>query len=233
MVNAAAKVFSGRFVIVFFLLHALTANAWEVHDPVYLSPNFFDGQSPGQTLPAVPSHNSAQEKADFKQLLNLQKTRTPQDCERARYEVRINLDTDFGPKYGPLTEKEVIAWSAFFGKLGNEAGYFTQKAKKIYHRPRPYITEPKLHPCIQLEATDAYPSGHTTLSRVFARVLSELDPSRSAAFIARGNQIAEDRVLGGVHHPSDIEAGKMLGDEIFAALIKSKKFNDDLNVLKR
>jgi acid phosphatase (class A) len=208
------------------------AQAWEVREPVYLSPSFFDGKSEGQTLPAMPAHGSSQEKADFEELLNLQKTRTPQDCERAAYEVHISLENEYGPKYGPLTEKEVVAWSPFFEKLAYETDYFVAKEKKNFHRPRPYITEKKLHPCLKLESSDAYPSGHSTINRVFARVLAEIDPSRKKAFEDRGNQIAHDRVLGGVHHPSDIEAGKILGDEIFAALMKNEKFKKELNALK-
>jgi acid phosphatase (class A) len=223
------KVFVDAIGVLFLISFA---QAWEVRDPVYLSPNFLDGKSAGQTLPPAPAHGSVQEKADFDELLNLQKTRTPQECERAAYEIHISLENEFGPKYGPLTEKEVVAWSPLFEKLAYETDYFVMKEKKNFHRPRPYITEPKLHPCVKLESSDAYPSGHTTINRVFARALEVLDPSRRKAFEDRGNQIAHDRVLGGVHHPSDIEAGKILGDEIFAALMKSEKFKKDLNGLK-
>jgi acid phosphatase (class A) len=59
-------------------------------------------------------------------------------------------------------------------------------------------------------------------------VLSKLDPSRKELFMKRADQIAADRVLAGVHHPSDIEAGKKLGDAEFAALEKSPKFEQAL-----
>jgi acid phosphatase (class A) len=208
------------------------AHAWEIRDPVYLSPNLYDGAAADQALPPSPTHGSAEEKADFETLFRYQKTRTPNDCARANYEIHITLENEFGPKYGPLTEKEAKAWGPFFEKVGYETDYFVQKVKKHFHRPRPYQTDPAIKPCIKREETGAYPSGHTAITRVFALVLDQMDPSRKAAFDARGNRIAEDRVIGGVHHPADIEAGKKLGDQIFDQLMKNDKFQKDLTTLK-
>ncbi len=209
-----------------------SAQAWEIRDPIYVSSHLFDGSGADQALPPMPQHGSSEEKADFVTLFSYQKNRTPKDCERAAYEVRITLENEFGPKYGPLTEKEAKAWGPFFESVAYETDYFVQKVKKHFHRPRPYVTDPGIKPCIKIEKTGAYPSGHSAINRVFALVLDQLDPSRKRSFDARGNRIAEDRVLGGVHHPSDIEAGKKLGDEIFAELMKSDQFQKDLNALK-
>ena len=39
-------------------------------------------------------------------------------------------------------------------------------------------------------------------------------PERAALLLKLGDQAALNRVIGGVHHPSDIAAGKKLGDAI-------------------
>jgi acid phosphatase (class A) len=61
------------------------------------------------------------------------------------------------------------------------------------------------------------------MSRILARVLSRIYPDRAAAFMQRADEIAKNRVLGGVHHPSDIEAGKKLGDLVANKMLKSMK----------
>jgi acid phosphatase (class A) len=222
----------GLLVGFIFTVSSLPTYAWEIREPVYLSPHLFDGASADQVLPPMPKPGSPEDKADFAELHRYQDTRTAQDCERAVYERHLTLENEFGPKYGPLTEKETKAWGPFFEKLAYETDYFVQKLKKRYPRPRPYVTDPKLRPCVKKEETGAYPSGHSAITRVFALTLDQLDPARKAAFDARGNRIAEDRVLGGVHHPSDIEGGKKLGDQIFSALNQNEKFQKELKALK-
>jgi acid phosphatase (class A) len=62
----------------------------------------------------------------------------------------------------------------------------------------------------------SYPSGHATRGLAYAAVLAELVPERREALLERGRQVGVDRVIGGVHWPSDIEAGQRLG----AALVE-------------
>jgi len=50
--------------------------------------------------------------------------------------------------------------------------------------------------------------------------------------MARGQQIGDDRVLGGVHFPSDIEAGHTLAHALFDKLAASQDFQADLTKAK-
>ncbi len=176
------------------------------------------------TLSAPPAPTSAEEKADFAELFRFQKTRTKADCRRAADAVKVSLNSFFGPQYGPLSKDEVAQWSDFFEKVRVDTDYFVQETKKKWHRERPYVEDPQIKPCVTLENTGAYPSGHAAISRVFAEVLSMMDPSRRIAFSVRADQIAIDRVISGLHHPTDIEAGKKLGDKVFAELKNNKSF---------
>ena len=62
--------------------------------------------------------------------------------------------------------------------------------------------------------------------------LSDFVPVRRAAFLARADEIAQDRVIGGVHHPTDVAAGKVLADEIHGELLKSPAFRADLDKVR-
>jgi acid phosphatase (class A) len=146
---------------------------------------------------------------DFATLHFFQNTRTPEQCAAAATEVKANLETFFGKM---LSARELKQVKAFFLALKIDVGIHAGLAKFQYRRPRPFLTDPSLKPCIKLEKTYAYPSGHTTMARLYARVLAHMYPERAEAFMRRGDEISMHRVLGGVHHPSDIVAGKKLGD---------------------
>ena len=53
----------------------------------------------------------------------------------------------------------------------------------------------------------------------WALVLAEVVPEQRDALIARAHLIGDDRVLGGVHSPSDVEAGRTLAAAIAKQLV--------------
>lgn len=57
-------------------------------------------------------------------------------------------------------------------------------------------------------------------------------PARKAEFLAKADEIALDRVIGGVHFPTDIAAGKALGGMYYAELIRSEQYRKDLEEMK-
>ena len=191
-------------------------------DPVFLGKDAIPVTS---LLAPFPAAGTAESDQDFHELLQFQDLRSKRDCERVVYEGRVTLETFFGPKYGPLSEDEVRRWNSLFNDVRMDTDYFVAQGKQVWKRPRPYLTHYELHPCAKLEVTDAYPSGHAAISEAFAQVLAKLAPERAGLFQERARQIAEDRVIGGVHHPSDIEAGRRLGDAVFEALNGSPRFN--------
>lgn len=170
---------------------------------------------------------------DFEQLLYFQKTRTQEQCDAAALEVDSSMETFFGGAKGPLSKEEVLQvkqnlkWLTI--KTGTKIFYYKYK----FARPRPYVSNPEIKPCIELESSKAYPSGHTTLARVYARVLAVIFPEREAQFLQRADEIALNRIIGGVHHPSDIVAGKKLGDYIADDYLKDTDFREEMLELKK
>ncbi|MFZ4714756.1 MAG: phosphatase PAP2 family protein [Bacteriovoracaceae bacterium] len=160
-------------------------------------------------LENYPALGSEESNADFKTLHYFQATRTEADCAAAGAEVKANLKNFYGSMLSASELKEI---QAFFLALKIDVGLKAVITKYKFKRPRPYLIDPTLKPCIKLEKTYAYPSGHATMARLYARVLAHMYPERAEAFLEHGEEIALHRVLGGVHHPSDIVAGRKLGD---------------------
>lgn len=164
-------------------------------------------------LETYPKLGSAEGILDFAQLLYLQKTRTAAECAAAQEESNgVGLKLFFGGKHGLLSASEVkkvekeLKWLT--AKTGAKILYYKTK----FNRPRPYLSHSQIKPCIELESSKSYPSGHTTLARLYGRILSVIYPERSLLFMKRADEAAQHRMTGGVHYPSDVAAGKRLGD---------------------
>lgn len=177
---------------------------------------------------APPKANSPEQKKDEEALRNYQATRSTEDCQRAQSEVFVSLENFFGKPRGPLESATVKPLSDFFEQIRNDGDYFVQKLKKEFPRKRPFLYVKGIEPCVPKEVTDAYPSGHAVLSRLYALVLTDFFPEQKAAIEKRADQIAEDRILAGMHHPSDIATGRLIGEKIYAELQKSEKYQAEL-----
>jgi acid phosphatase (class A) len=179
-----------------------------------------------QTLKGPPARGTKADRVDYHTLLKLQNTRTAAECARAKTEVKISLASFYGAPYGPLSPSEVKQWSDFLYTVGMEADVYVHMAKKNFQRPRPYLTHPDLHPCVKRETTFSYPSGHAALSRFYMHVIEDIYPQMKADLEKRADQIALDRNIGGVHYPSDIKDGKLLGDRIYDYQVKNTNLKE-------
>lgn len=168
---------------------------------------------------------SEAQQRDERELLVRQAKRSESDCVRARSEVYVTLPVFFGGNIGLLSDAETNILSPFFAKVRNDADYYIQMLKKEFQRKRPHLYVGGISPCVPKEVTAAYPSGHATLSKLFALILSDFFPDRKAALLARADQISLDRVISGMHHPSDIEAGKRLAGLVYSVLKHSSEYN--------
>ncbi|MBI4346143.1 MAG: phosphatase PAP2 family protein [Elusimicrobia bacterium] len=172
---------------------------------------------------------SPQDLADMEAVREAQRTRTEADCERARagaYPVNPAYAEFFG-ELGPLAVPLRGAERDLIVRVWSDLSLVAEGIKQRYAHPRPYAADAALEPCLKKTANPAFPSGHAACSRVFARVLGDLVPARRAEYLRRADEIARDRLVAGMHRPSEIEAGKLLGDRVHAALRASPKFRRD------
>jgi undecaprenyl-diphosphatase len=85
------------------------------------------------------------------------------------------------------------------------------------HRARPYISLPNVHNLIgpQLgEELQSFPSGHAVFFFALAIAVYRYHKSWGVVFFAGATAMAVARVIGGVHWPSDIVAGAIIGGVI-------------------
>lgn len=178
-------------------------------------------------LTPPPADGSEADKKDFIEMLRLQNGRTPQDCERAGREAASGYESFFGD-IGPFPVPVPPEAAAFLKRVRSDVARSAYVFKKRFARKRPFLRDQEIKPCLSLEEGYAYPSGHAALAMTFALVLADLRPDLREQLLARASSVGIDRALGGVHHPSDVEAGKELGAALYAEIAKSPLYAKDL-----
>lgn len=143
---------------------------------------------------------------------------------------------------------------------GIERGHQQQATKECWGRARPFVVDPSLtplerslastrqrgapaqarfpadSPCPAPPAGDyspSYPSGHATVGAMMAILLAQMVPERHEALFALGWEMGEDRVVSGVHFPSDVEAGRVLGTVLAGAMHQDARFRADFAAARR
>jgi acid phosphatase (class A) len=101
-------------------------------------------------------------------------------------------------------------------------------AKAEWNRPRPFLANSRVFPALDKPRDPSYPSGHSTRATLDALVLAQLLPSNAMAIQKRGMEVGDDRVIAGVHYPSDVLAGRKLAQAIFDRMMQEKDFRDEL-----
>lgn len=107
----------------------------------------------------------------------------------------------------------------------------TRRPKEHYRRLRPFIgndAEICVRRTSELADNFSYPSGHTTQGWTYALIMASLVPGKATQLLARGRIYGDSRVVCGVHWLSDVQAGRMNGSAVFAALQGDPTFRADL-----
>jgi len=182
-------------------------------------------------VPAAPADGSAQDKADMKTLFDWQARRTGAQCAQARAELSHSYEVFFG-RITPFVDPQPAAVTQFFRNTAKDSVAAHTYLKDAYQRPRPFVRDARLKPCTMRVLGFSYPSGHAAMARLFALILGDLVPARRAEFMARAEEVALNRVISGVHHPSDVEAGKIMGVVLYRELLKKPAFKSEMQALR-
>src|SRR4051794_24381287 len=89
--------------------------------------------------------------------------------------------------------------------------------KSVIGRDRPFAGDPRVHPSIALPHDPSMPSGHAMNAFAGAVLLGAVVPAARWPLLGLAALIALSRVYLGVHFPSDVIAGAILGTAIGAA----------------
>lgn len=219
-----------RLLALFLFTICLTPQLWAEGKYHYADPVALHFQ---QFLADPPASDSPITKSELAAMLELQRLRNDAEILRAQSEEHLSVEafsktlgTWFDGKKLPLTTKLLV-------QVKDDCRLASEQQKDYWNRPRPYTLESRLQPCVGKPGNASYPSGHSELAVTWGLVLAKLVPDEQRQLLARSWQIGDDRVLAGVHYPSDVAAGRLAALQLFELMEKSPSFQSDLTAAQQ
>ncbi|MHC8492738.1 acid phosphatase [Thalassospira sp. SM2505] len=173
---------------------------------VYIDPAKFDS-----TLYLAPPPKGIFAEDDLDIVLKWQERRTQEleqqairDSEQSVFNWDDVLGADWKAENFPIAKQ-------FFHQVYKTESNLNKQGKEKWDRARPGTVSDKVSAVSEFKNYGSYPSGHSAFSHFTAIVLADMIPERRDEIMQRGWDLAYNRVIGGVHFPSDIEAGRLLG----------------------
>ena len=190
----------------------------------YLSKNQVDIS---QLLAPPPAPDSERQKLDLHAVLDAQSKRTPAEITRANETEQLSVFS-FADVLGPSFSKEKLPkTNALFEQVYDDTLVLLKVGKDQWNRPRPFLISDKVQPSGDRPKSSSYPSGNALLGHLYSIVLAKLLPEKSTRLFARGQETGDNRVVAGVHFPSDLEAGRQAAAAIAAVLWTTPGFQKD------
>jgi acid phosphatase (class A) len=205
---------------VVFLVLAMAGPA-AAAEATFVTPDRFDLT---KLLAPAPAPDSGQQRRDLAAVLAVQKARTPAQSERALADATAGT-FGFADVLGPnFNAQRVPAVAALFDKIRGDAAVASSTGKGVWNRPRPFSVSAEVNPIGDRPEGSSYPSGASTVGYLTAIMLANMVPEKGAALFARGREFGDDRVILGVHFPSDVEAGRLAATAVATALMQDPAF---------
>lgn len=189
---------------------------------LYLEPARIDS-----TRFMAPPPDADSTSREIELMLDLQQKRTQAQAERsvADLEQSVFRFADvMGPKF---TQQNLPQAAKFFKRLYKTESAFNKQGKERWERQRPPVADKRLQPVAKYSNSGSYPSGHAAFGFLNGIVLAEMVPEKRAQIFERAKEFGDNRVLGGVHYPSDIEAGRQLAVMIAVAVQQNPAYLAD------
>lgn len=189
-----------------------------------LHPNYLTGKEKlWADFPKAPQLGSPVDEADLAITLSIQASRNEEQKTEANRDQKFSIMLVAG-EIDPSFETKYPRTFEVLKQAGQDGAFITSILKNENGRLRPYVQHPTLVLPLFPSAEFSYPSGHSSSSELQARLLGKLFPGKAEALLHRARQIADSRVVAGVHYASDTEAGLALGDLLFSELEANAKF---------
>jgi acid phosphatase (class A) len=186
----------------------------------YITPAASTGYDWTVVLVPAPIPGGSVDRSDMETVRGFQSLRGTPRWTQATSDASLDMVAVYGPILGQdftlAKRPEVVALLAYAGRQFSVA---SNESKSAFPRPRPFLADPSLTTCVPMPVPgSSYPSGHAGWGWLSALVLARVEPSKTAALLARGREYGQSRVVCAVHYPSDIEAGRYLADAVLARL---------------
>ena len=223
----------------------------------YLKP----GQVDSLLLIPPPPANADIQARDLADVLRAQAARTPALVQRSLDDKvdMFGFANVLGPKF---KAENIPLATAFIRKVQRETGAQVNLVKDCWERPRPFIVSKDVHPpgtfaqdmmikpgavekntapheagspCKPVEqpvASYSYPSGNANFGATVAILLAAMVPEKRGEIFARGWEYGDNRLVAGVHFPSDIESGRISATAMVAVMMTNPAFQSDFTAAK-
>ncbi len=219
-----------RLLAAFPLIAAIAIGfaAWHRHDGRhYLSA---DPAAFAASFEAPTPRDSPATRIELEELLALQASRTAAQVAAARADRKTDIER-FYPALGldPKNAPDLPHLHRLAERVEDDVRIYVRAVKERFRRLRPYAIEPRLAACIDdIRGDLSYPSGHAAYAYAMASVLVALVPERAAAIESRAREFARQRMMCGVHFPSDLDAGRTAAVRLVREMWTDQGFVADL-----
>jgi acid phosphatase (class A) len=194
--------------------------------PRYLDPSALTRLE--STLPNPPVDRGVISRGEGDLILALQGEASPAAKSRAKSEESFTVWA-FADVLGPGFNRDSMPLTgALMRQAERDSAVVTRALKERWARKRPPIQDDRITPFLAVPKEDSYPSGHSVRAMLWARLLSTLAPAQEQDLLQRARLVAYDRVIGGVHYPTDVAAGLTLGAMVADEIAKSPSFQTEL-----
>jgi acid phosphatase (class A) len=178
-------------------------------------------------LAPPPSPDTDEGKADLRAVLAMQRNRMEAQVKEAQADTEESVFR-FADVIGPEFKPEDLPFaSTFFQRVSSDSEEAVAVAEAYFNRPRPFVLDHNVRPIVGRSPSPSYPGGHATFAYVNAILLGYMMPEKAAAIFSRARRYARNREIGGVHYPSDTEAGLISASVIDNVLLHEPRFLTD------
>lgn len=184
-------------------------------------------------LPAPPADESPAGQADLTTVLWFQEHRTPEQIAKAQ-ELAPHTPFQMGARaLGPdFTPERLPRTAEIFKRIRDQSRPAILATKGAWNRARPYLRDSRVQPCVPKPKSASYPSGHSTEAALWAGILGAVFPDHSPIFEKEIQDTMWSRVVGGVHYPTDTEAGLRLGREIARQMLATEDMQTAIETIR-
>ena len=187
----------------------------------------------GALVPPPPAADSLTQHAELETLYHLQQERTPAQVARARLVDAEDVFVFGSDVLGEwFSAPNLPRTTAFFNAIAADLVPTSRAAKALFNRRRPPFLDDRIKPCVEFADTGSYPSGHAMRASLWAALLSQIFPDRAADFDRRAAETRWCRLLAGVHHPTDVEAGRIIGEALARELLKNPAAREAIELVR-
>ena len=203
---------------------AVLSSAARAADTYYISPSEIDLL---HILAPPPPPDSPAGKTDLEGVLAAVNSRTEASIKQAQDDDQRTVFR-FADVMGPNFRTENLPLTTqLFQHVYQDGNAATLAAKNFFKRTRPFVIDPEIKILVVQPPDFSFPSNHSTFGNEAGILLADMVPENAAAIFARAAEYAHNRVVAGVHFPTDVEAGHIAASVIDNTLLHNPRFEAD------